>query len=188
MLVGRFVAYVDDDLQNEFEQFCRGWRSLSSRIRDFRTCSSSSALAFQWKAVRELCAGCEPESESEDADLRQKLAIPKVMWRTPGPIDCTQLYFSERLTARSIENACFPEMRPLSAFDARQWKWVTRGWEVKEYFDRRSELRRRQSELTSLERRWKSDSERLNFETAERLRAWSDIEAERRTRRWRGWW
>lgn len=187
-LVGRFAAYVEEDQRDDFEALCRNVDSSSSRCRDFRTCPTSMSATFHTDAVRDLCAGYEPQDVNETADLRRKLRIPRAIWRSPGPTGCRHLFFSDRLGASAIDAACFPDMAPLSAFDAGAWSWFARGWEKKEYFDRRAELDRRKRELVSLERSWKRDPERLEREVSERRQSWRLIKPERRARRWQGWW
>ena len=98
------------------------------------------------------------------------------------------MYFSERLKVAEIESDCFPVMSLLSAFDAQAWKWLTRGWELKEAVDRRREREARIGELKSLDRIWGNDAERRERERAKLFEAWGRIPGEQRARRWSGWW
>jgi len=189
MLVARIVAYVDDESVAEFEQACATASSRPGmRVAEMQFGPTTNALAFHWNAVRELCAGLQPDNGADDADLRQLLGISKTMWRAPGPVACQRVYFSRCLTARSIAAACFPEMPSLSAFDANAWKWIAHGWEAKEFLDRRRELDLRRGQLETVRRRWQDDPVRYARERDEHLHAWRNIPPEARARRWRGWW
>lgn len=185
---GQLAAYIAAHAtEAERVAFEAGCRELSTFERaDFGFAKSNDAVAFHWTAVKELCAGVQCEQAT--GDLRRSLGIPRARWRTPGPVERQRVYFSGRLKVAKIEDACFPTMPLLSAFDSKAWKWLTRGWELKEAADRRREREARLGEIRSLDRIWGDDAGRRERERAELFEAWGRIPAEQRVRRWRGWW
>jgi DNA polymerase-3 subunit gamma/tau len=187
MIVARVLAYVDVKRQVDLVQSCAAWSKPGARVVDIKFSTKARDNSFQWGAVRDICASCD-EADANGATLRSMLRIPRVSWRTSGPLRCERLHFSEGLNGQAIERANFPAVEPLSAFNARAIKWVDSGWEVKEASDRRREKAARRRDLQALQTLWEDDPNRLKAEQAKLLNSWREIAPEQRSRRWRGWW
>ena len=150
--------------------------------------NDSRSLTFHWDRVLALCASLEDDEAFRSSSLLlDNLQIPRKIRRQSGPIRNPVLEFSGALTAVSIEKSCVKNMLPLSAFDAQEWSWIRRGWERKEYVDRQGEIKRRQDELTKVQRLWAADHARQLVEAENITKGWPN-DPESRNRSWRGWW
>lgn len=94
--------------------------------------------------------------------------------------------FSGALSSVSVESARANGMEFLSAFDARAWAWIRKGWERSECLDRQQEIAERRRKLSDIERLWGDPDRRQN--EIEKLKASWRHGPEARPRRWRGWW
>ncbi|MBM7486724.1 hypothetical protein JOE52_005706 [Bradyrhizobium canariense] len=188
-IVGRMIAHIDHNQITDLEEFCAAWARRFGHLIDVSTSEDTEPMAFHWQSVRELCAGVDrsDDDESGEMDLRQLLRIPRARWRSPGPFSFPRTRFAGRLSDRSVAEACKYGMAPLSAFDARKWRWLYQGWELREFQDRNSEIAQRRQELAAMECRARHDPsqlERLSDVTS----VWQQMSPEQRLRRWRGWW
>jgi DNA polymerase III subunit gamma/tau len=147
--------------------------------------SNKKAVKFHWSQLLSLCASLEGVVSSLAAD--RLLNDLQVRRRQSGPISDPVLEFSGALRATAIENACAYHMAPLSAFDAKAWRWIRSGWELKEQVDRQQEVDIRQQELAKLDRLWAGDHDRHRIELEKRMNEWAR-EADSRPRSWVGWW
>lgn len=184
-IVGRVIAHIDHALVVSLDRFRTVWTRRFGQQVEMSTCEGSEPIAFHWQIVRELCAGIN--NGSGEKDLRRLLRIPRAEWRSPGPFSHPRTRFAGQLSDRSIAEACEYGMAPLSAFDAKQWHWLYKGWELREFQDRRSEIAQRRQEVDAIEDRARHDP----FELAKLsglLRIWQHMRPEQRLRRWRGWW
>jgi energy-coupling factor transporter ATP-binding protein EcfA2 len=155
-------------------------------IRQISTCDDARDMALQWKAVRDMCAGCSPPADPHEVDVRHHLQIPKSKWRRPGPVNRPHLYVSACLSEDAIMSASYPEMPPLSPYDRGAFKWIPAGWEIKEFDDRTRERERR---LALLARIRSDEGSGGNAEEAlqNALQNWRQ-KSEHRLRHWLGWW
>lgn len=187
-LVVRLVARVEQDRFGEFEATSRAWQAGLALPCDFGLDRSATGVAFHLQAIRDMCAGCMPSFPPGREDLRLRLGISRSTWRYPGPTDCRRLFLSARLEPQSMEDACFPEMQPLSAFDAGAFRWVFSGFEVREAPARRHELQMRRDNLALLHRIWSHDPTKRDQQIHNLLHTWRGMPVEERVRAWRGWW
>jgi DNA polymerase III subunit gamma/tau len=151
--------------------------------------SNARALKFHWDRVLELCAalGDQDEVFASACQLLDDLQISKVTRRHPGPIHHSVLEFSGFLTTTAIERCCANHMMPLSAFDARAWPWIRKGWERAEHTDRQDEIRDREQQLAEVERLWATNKDRRQAKIDSLMNEWAHG-PEGRARSWRGWW
>jgi hypothetical protein len=188
-IVGRVIAHIDRTNSGNLE----GFRAASARrfghLVDVSTCEGADPMAFHWQNVRELCAGINKSDGdgSGEKELRQLLRIPRAQWRSPGPFSYPRIRFAGRLSDRSIAEACEYGMAPLSAFDAREWRWLYQGWEFREFQDRSSEVAQRRQEVAAIEGRARLDPSQLEL-LSDLRSVWLRMSPEQRLRRWRGWW
>jgi hypothetical protein len=156
-------------------------------IRQISACDDARDMAFQWKAVRDMCAGCSPPADPHEVDVRHHLQIPKSKWRRPGPVNQPHFYVSACLSEDAIMSASYPEMPPLSPYDREAFKWIPLGWEIKEFDDRARERERRLALLARI----RSDEEGSGGNAEEALQNalenWRQ-KSEHRLRHWLGWW
>lgn len=188
-IVGRVIAHIDGAQLNGLEAFRAAWARRFGHVIEVVTCEGAEPMAFHWQKVRELCAGInKPDGDgSGEKDLRQLLRIPRAQWRSPGPFSYPRTIFSGKLGDQLIAKSCDLGMAPLSAFDARQWRWLYQGWELREFPDRSSDIAQRRQEVATIEGQARHDPshrERLS----KLLSVWEHMSPEQRLRRWRGWW
>jgi hypothetical protein len=185
-LVARLLTFVGFDELSAFRSLLNDHLPSFGRVMQFATSENARDMTFQWKAIREMCAGCT-SFLSHKGDLRRQLRIPKKQWRSPGPLSCPHLYFSKHLSDSAVKAACFPEMAALLPFDREAFDWIPIGWEMKEFHDRSRERERRLVLLARLTKEKAENSAGVEDETHKHLGRWQQ-QAESRTRRWRGWW
>ena len=151
--------------------------------------SHARALKFNWDRVLELCAGLGDRDEvsASARELLDDLRIPTAVRRHPGPIQHPVLEFSGFLTATAVEHACANHMLPLSAFDARAWAWIRRGWERPEHIDRQREITERDRQVAEIERLWAKNKDKRQVEIGNLMNDWARG-PDYRARGWRGWW
>lgn len=197
-VLGRVVAHVPalvDAVTTEkaLRDWCEGLQSNSGedllvRLEAHQGALDARAMRFHWNSVLMLC-GAAQDGEGAFGDARRlldDLRVPKHMRRQTGPLRQQVLHFSGALSSASIEEARANGMEFLSAFDARAWPWIRKGWERNEYIDRKHEIAERQRKLSDMGRLW-VDADRRRKEL-EKLEASWGREPEMRPRRWRGWW
>jgi hypothetical protein len=197
-VLGRVVAHVPalvDALTAEeaLIGWCEGLQSdngedLLVRLEAREGAPDARAMRFHWNSVLMLCAVAQ-DGEGAFGDARRLLDDLRVathMRRQTGPIRHPVVEFSGALSSVSIESAQANGMEFLSAFDARAWPWVRKGWERSEYLDRQREIAERRRKLSDIERLWVDADRRRN--EIEKLEATWRHEPENRPRRWRGWW
>lgn len=189
-IVGRIVAHLDQNQVGELEAFCEHCAERCGQLVEISKGGDEEQTLFHWRNVQELCAGFVPMSndQPDEKDLRQLLRVPRRKWRSPGPFSHPRVIFSKRLSDGSIAEACEFGMSPLSAFDAEQWNWISKGWELREFPDRQTERRQRQREISETKSRFRQDPVRLREHLSRCMDAWNSLTPERRLRRWRGWW
>jgi DNA polymerase III subunit gamma/tau len=190
-IVCRVIAHVEEDQFESLQAFCRAWSVRAGCLAEVRHVpDGSKQLAFHVESIRELCAGYEEGhgETSTRSSLRRLLRIPRASWRSPGPFSRPKLILSARLSDRSIKEACGNGMTPLLAFDAEQWPWIFKGWELDEYRDRKAEVGQRRLQVSELHGRLRDDPARLQQELTSLSSNWHLAKSERRIRRWRGWW
>lgn len=197
-VLGRVVAHVPalvDALAAEeaLIGWCEGFQSdnredLLVRLEARQGAPDARAMRFHWNSVMMLCALAQ-DGEGAFGDARRlpdDLRVATHMRRQTGPVRHPVLEFSGALSSVSIENAQANGMQFLSAFDARAFSWVRKGWERSEHLDRQHEIAERRRKLSDIERLW-VDADRRRNET-EKLEASWRHRPESRPRRWRGWW
>ena len=189
-IVGRIVAHLDQNQVSEVEAFCVDWGEKCGQLIEISKGDDEEQTLFHWRNVQELCAGFVPINNDQPAekDLRQLLRVPRTKWRSPGPFSYPRVIFSKRLSDGSIAEACEFGMSPLSAFDAEQWDWISKGWELREFTDRQAECRQRQREITEIKSRFRHDPVQRRERLSRCMDAWNSLTPVRRLRRWRGWW
>jgi DNA polymerase-3 subunit gamma/tau len=189
IVVGRIVAYVQDDIAREhsFAEFI-GKSTAADIVVDVMTIAGSDPRKFQWHQVLELCAGFDGSAETED--LLALLRIARNRRRSPQPVSGCMVLFSPLLSKGAIEQACEYGMYPLSAFDSKAWKWIARGWEAQEHNDRAIEIVARKRKVHNLTSRLRLEPEKLEAEMASLLGSWQSLKPEDRTREFfvPGWW
>src|SRR5207237_7098805 len=127
-----------------------------------------------WNCVLMLCAAAQ-DGEGAFGGARRlldDLRVAKPMRRQTGPIRHAVLEFSGALSSLSIESARANRMDFLSAFDARAWSWIRKGWERSEYLDRQREIAERARKLSDIERLW-LEEDRRRKEIAKLEASWS---------------
>lgn len=197
-VLGRVVAHVPalvDGLAAEeaLIGWCEGLQSdnredLLVRLEAHQGAPDTRAIRFHWNSVLMLCAVAQ-DGEGAFGDARRlldDLRVPTHMRRQTGPIRQPVVEFSGALSSASIENARANGMEFLSAFDARAWPWIRKGWERSEHLDRQREIKERRRKLSDIERLWVDADRRRN--EIEKLEASWRHGPETRPRRWRGWW
>lgn len=197
-VLGRLVAHVPalvDGLAAEeaLIGWCEGLQSdnqedLLVRLEAHQGAPDARAMRFHWNSVLMLCAGAQ-DGEGAFGDARRlldDLRVPTHMRRQTGPIRHPVMEFSGALSSVSVESARAIGMEFLSAFDARAWLWIRKGWERSEHFDRQREIAERRRKLSDIERLWVESDRRRN--EIEKLEATWRHGPESRPRRWRGWW
>lgn len=197
-VLGRVVAHVPalvDGLAAEeaLIGWCEGLQSdnredLLVRLEAHQGAPDTRAIRFHSNSVLMLCAVAQ-DGEGAFGDARRlldDLRVPTRMRRQTGPIRQPVVEFSGALSSASIENARANGMEFLSAFDARAWPWIRKGWERSEHLDRQREIKERGRKLSDIERLWVDADRRRN--EIEKLEASWRHGPETRPRRWRGWW
>lgn len=192
-ILGRIVAHIpelsDNHIaQSELENWCRDNLRAGNAI-GFEFGSRQNRVRFHWGSILSLCAGFENDEECGDCDdLRKLLKIPYAQWRSPGPVDGPLLSFSSLLSTHVLNESCANEMQPLSAFDAKQWDFVSSNWEELEFRDRREIAKMRARSISDLERRFQNAPNLLRQEKELLQGRWRSQGALGRPRTWRGWW
>ena len=200
-VLGRVVAHVPQLASNpscgeDLAEWCCAWRS-GDEDDDFHVIEPSAApfdqdLEYHWDRLLVLCAGLDHIDSAEDDEakhaqrLLRELKIPKELWRQSAPMKSQVLFFSSSMNQEAIDIASADGMAALSAFDAKAWAWIKRGWELKEYRDRRETLGRRERRIKDIGDLW-GDTPRGRSEWASALAEWS-ADPLSRPRRWSGWW
>lgn len=197
-VLGRVVAHVPalvDALAAEdaLIGWCEGLQSgngedLLVRLEARQGAPDARAMKFHWNSVLMLCAVAQA-GEGAVGDARRLLDDLRVathLRRQTGPIRHPVVAFSGALSSVSVESARANGMEFLSAFDARAWAWIRKGWERSECLDRQQEIAERRRKLSDIERLWVDPDRRQN--EIEKLKASWRHGPEARPRRWRGWW
>lgn len=187
VIVARVLAYVHPEWRSEFLHSVSAWSSPGAEVIEAGFNEGAAGHTFQWSKVRDICASCD-ETIANGTAVRGLLKIPRRNWRDAGPLACKRVHFSELLSERYIEEACFPALTPLSAFDAAASEWIDGGWEVGEALIRRRELAARRRRLEALQFQWRDNRARLEAEETALLESWRKMPPEQRSRGWRGWW
>ena len=189
---GRIVAHIP-----QVDRFLQWWRELDRHQADRHVVDCSIAprdqdLKFHWDQVLNLCAAMSEADMGNGFMFRrplllQQLKVPKGSWRQPGPIRHPLLLFSDLLSPDAVETASALKMAFLSAFDAKAWDWITRGWELKEYRDRQHTLDKRRSQIQEMNQIWSRDEQQRGIELDKAFAEWP-ADPQQRTRSWFGWW
>jgi DNA polymerase-3 subunit gamma/tau len=198
-IVGRVVAHIPQIVEAPtyraaLAQWCERFdleneNGVSVELDVYRGKTNAQALKFHWDRLLELCAALDDQDENAASarQLLDDLQISRSVRRNSGPIRHAVLEFSGVLTTMAIERDCANQMMPLSAFDARAWAWIRKGWERAEYTDRQEEIRNRERQLIEVEKLWAKDKERHQAEMDYLMNDWARG-PEGRARSWRGWW
>lgn len=182
--------------QAAFESALKRWKVGPNALPDadvtttFAQSGEKLQLRFHWDVVLQLCSCLyEPDLDTVPMENRpsllDRLHINKKDRRDPRPIRPPRVSFVGQLVDPALQDAACFNMTFLSAFDDGQFDRLRSGWELKETFDRRSELVRRQEMYKSLERRY-SDAQLIE-ERSLLLAKWP-LDPKLRVRSWPVWW
>jgi DNA polymerase III subunit gamma/tau len=210
-VVGRMVAHLPRpsgehgvDCARELEKWLRDWRlgqrSCIAPAIAFGAAPAddSGDVKFHWDAVLDLCAGLDESVTDWDPETLEErpivdlLQMPKRSQRQPAPIHFRPVgdrlfVASTLLEATAIVTASSNRLEPLSAFDARAWKWIRTGWERQEYRDRRHTRLQRDEALAEILQMYGTDTDEARVEVDRLVSSWPKV-PEQRQRSWRGWW
>lgn len=170
----------------KIELFCNKWQDSIRRPVLRVTSKGASPNKIHWEIALGLLRGYKATNGMDDVLKRLKLKAPSN--RATGPLDCQRVIFSPELSEASVSAASLNGMLPLSAYDARQWDWVTSGWEAKEYPNRMREIREREQRTSQLQNEWRDDEVELRAALKVQHSYWQQQEPEFRKRDWTGWW
>lgn len=152
---------------------------------------ADAALRFHWKKTLELCAGLSGSVEDWDPRIGQRvpllelLKIPSERMAQPV-LNHPLIHTSDNLQLDAIATAC-AWMKPLSAFDAKKWDWIRKGWEQQEYFDRRATKKERRAKLAEHQQMHGINTPEADMALDRLTSSWPS-KPEQRRRNWRGWW
>ena len=200
---GRMVAHIPqlatkhaDANSDRFLQWCGDWaldRHQTDRpVVECLVAPRDQDLKFHWDQVFNLCAAVGEDEVGDGFAFRrpsllQQLKVPQGSWRQPGPIRHPLLLFSNLLSPDAVETASELKMAFLSAFDAKAWGWITRGWELKEYRDRQHTSDKRRRQIQEIHQIWSRDEQQRQAELDKAFAEWP-ADPRQRTRSWSGWW
>lgn len=197
-VLGRVVAHVPALVDavttaEVLRDWCEGLQSnrgedLLVRLEAHQGAPDARAMRFHWSSVLMLCGAAQDGEDAfgEARRLLDDLRVPRHMRRQTGPLRHAVLKFCGALSSDKIEEARANGMEFLSAFDARAWPWIRKGWERSEHIDRKHEIAERQRKLSEIGRLWVDADRRRN--ELEKVKASWGCQPEMRPRRWRGWW
>jgi hypothetical protein len=95
--------------------------------------------------------------------------------------------FSASLSDDAIKLMAVNLMPFLSAIDDHAWSWITRGWELTEYVERKRERRVRENQLREIEDT-EIDDEKRAARRALAIEEWPKRARSRRRNRGEWWW
>ncbi|ESZ27565.1 AAA family ATPase [Mesorhizobium sp. L2C067A000] len=152
-----------------------------------------AALRWHWEQVRNLCAGIDVSIVDADPrtgqpkPLHELVGLARSQLRLPQPLRISRISLSDEINAGAIAQASDYGMRPLFAFDEREWDVLASGWELHEYVERRRMIAKRKLEIrrTVLEF---GQGTSLQIEAEAQLRLWWGDDPLRRARSRLGWW
>ena len=205
-IVGRIVAHMyapnlqepaDADGIGRTGAWVQSWRDGAKRLGGDAVvftpapAGADAALRFHWKRTFDLCAGLDEEVDVFDPSIGEHVSLLKLLRvkaRRPGPVyDHPLVAIPAPLSDEAITEACNNRLQPLSAFDDEAWGELTRGWELKEFDERRATRAEREQRLAGVSQRFGEGAPEARAEI-ERIAGTCPSDPRRRRRRWRGWW
>lgn len=170
-------------------------RAVHIRMTDHG--DTKSQIRRHWRLVRGLAGTLDPAIEVVHEGQRRRLVdvlgVPAALRCAGQPLGLRQRYrLSETIGAGAQARASRERLACLSAFRDQAWSFLTTGWELAEYDERRREVGEREQALAAVMAHWPEgpDARHNQIRQAEldRIRASWPEDPRRRLRSWRGWW
>lgn len=179
---------ADGETQKSPESGIMSLQEGGFEVRSSRLANRDRAR-FHWDVIRELCAGFDDgEQAGQELSVRSILDIRRGSQRAAGPFDALRLAFTGDVASAAIAGACENDMAIVSAFDSGAWPQITTNWEIKEFFDRREEAKRRRTMLSQLETRHRGDALAAEKAVAELRQYWASLPPGSWARTWNKDW
>ncbi len=171
------------------------WERRTASREEAVTCRSEKGRGqvgwtFHWKQTLDLCTGISPELERFDPEQgrdRPLLELLGIQERQSGPFDVPLVRTHGLLQPDAVAAANIYGMQPLFAFDANEWGWIRKEWELREFRSRHKERQRRKADLKAIDLQFGIDTPEARFETSRIESTWP-ARPEDRQRSWTGWW
>lgn len=170
-------------------------RAVHIRMTDHG--AAKSQIRRHWRLVRGLVGALDPAIEILHEGQRRRLVdvlgVPAALRCAGQTLALKQRYrISETIGASAQARATRDRLACLSAFRDQAWSFLTTGWELAEYDERRRELGEREQALAAIMAHWPEgcDARHDQIREAEldRTRASWPEDPRQRPRSWRGWW
>ena len=204
---GRFIVHVPNHLELRAENWLRGWRAegrlagwrdqaVERELKSISDTARKRRIKRHWECVRWLCAGIHPQEKAWDSAARvprplyELLGIPKNELRPAGFIEGHRRPSASHALLPGTVRAVSIGMPFLSAFNDGAWGYVTAGWELNEYQNRKAILREHDREEERLKALYSESDEqglRVQSEMSRLRECWSD-EHKHWKRSWQVWW
>lgn len=185
-------------IENHSERRFGTQRAMTAvRVSITRHEQAQDRLRRHWRLIRLLGSmldpGIEIVAEGHRRPLIELLRVPfRLRSSSLSQARAQRFRVSETIGAGARTKAQRDLMPLLSAFADQAWPWLSTGWELQEYEDRRLEVLERVKAVALIEAQWPAGrNERLDQIRSSRL---DELQAswrqggQQRHRSWRGWW
>lgn len=178
-VVGKSVAHIpagrdQGEANAAVMSWCRQWEDSTGDTISLDFADSGADPKFHWGVITALCVGAEnDEGNSASSDVRVSLGIPKGKWKSFGPISCSPLSYSWRLSAESLNAACVFGLAFKKALDPISPRRLDEsGWELGEHQLRAAEIENRRIRERGIRSQFRDNPARMNSELEDLYRIW----------------